>query len=130
MPEGNRARKLAPDGMRQSAMRKVATMFRFYWLCGNRHCLRARGCRGDSVACVSRWFRHLPEEEKIWFRVSTRARLDGASASAANAAGLAAAAEYLREQHRAALDPHEGAVEPPRHEPPPREAPQPRVRIA
>jgi hypothetical protein len=87
----------------QAAMRRwQCNLFGFWRDCEQRACRRAKRCSGDSVACLTARFPLLPEEIKIWYRATIKARCAGLSANEAHEAGVVAVAQYLQQQSESA----------------------------
>ncbi len=65
------------EGMSYDEYRRTTcTLLLFWTVCGSR-CRRAKACMGDPHACFKRWWPHVPEEVKNWFRFSIKARQAG-----------------------------------------------------
>ena len=67
--------------------RKCNTMFRFWKVCPDGACKRAKSCAGNPHACFFRWWPHVPQDFKISFRAIVKAMCAGASAKEAARAG-------------------------------------------
>jgi hypothetical protein len=82
-----------------AAMRRCqCNLFQFWRICRQRSCQRARGCKGDSVACLDRGWRLLPEDIKVWYRAAAVALSAGHTAQEAHDAGVAEMARFLESQ--------------------------------
>jgi hypothetical protein len=72
----------------------VHTAMRFWMVCAEQACKRARACRGDTAACRDRIWPQLPEQMKVYFRAAIAARGEGRSAADAARAGDEAVAQW------------------------------------
>ena len=78
--------------------RALCTHFLFWTVCQPR-CQRAKSCMGDPKACFDRWWPHVPEEHKNWFRAAIMALKDGMTPQQACTHAEAEVARW-REQER------------------------------
>ena len=49
------------------------TNFKLWTVCAERRCRHAKSCAGDPEACLWRWWRHIPEDFKAYYRAWVRA---------------------------------------------------------
>ncbi len=122
---------------RESAQRKLWTGLKFWEVCPERQCLRARSCRGDVNACRDRFWPQVPKDIKVWLQAAIKARRDGMSPEDANRVGQARAEQVralearFEAERRAAADAEamsaaatrkaiDGALAPPTPSVPPR----------
>jgi hypothetical protein len=67
------------ERVRDSALRKLHTFWRFWVVCPDKACGRARGCAGDVDACGRRCYPHVPADTKFYLKKAVEARLAGLS---------------------------------------------------
>jgi hypothetical protein len=67
------------ERVRDSALRKLHTFWRFWVVCPDKACGRAHSCRGDVTACGRRCYRHVPADTKFYLKKAIEARLAGLS---------------------------------------------------
>jgi hypothetical protein len=84
----------------EEAERHLYTVLRFWTVCPDKPCRRARACRGDVRVCHRRWWPHVPEEIKIQLRTVITARNGGLSPQEAVRAAKMEVARYRDEQRR------------------------------
>jgi len=70
--------------------RNFNNALKFWRMCTEARCRRARGCVGDMHACFERHWAMIPEAAKVWFRTAIKARVAGHPAQEASAIGDAA----------------------------------------
>ena len=58
----------ADAAAREGARRELCTVLLFWKFCGDRQCLRARGCAGNVEGCFARFWPHVPEPLKFTIR--------------------------------------------------------------
>jgi hypothetical protein len=59
--------------------RAGCNLFKFWLVCPERRCCRAKSCVGDPKRCFDRWWPQLPEPMKDWFRAVIKALNAGMS---------------------------------------------------
>jgi len=75
-------------------------LFRFWRVCRDKRCRRARGCAGDMHACFRRHWDALTEEERQWGRALLAALAQGNTMRQAIAAADAERARYRAFQEK------------------------------
>jgi hypothetical protein len=82
------------------AQRKLCTHLRFWHLCADRRCGRARQCAGNAEACFNRFWPHVPEDLKNEIRQTIRLANEAMPprAAAAAASGYAARRKRIEDE--------------------------------
>ncbi|HEX3708839.1 MAG TPA: hypothetical protein VHV56_03015 [Pseudolabrys sp.] len=67
------------NAARDAARRQLYTFLRFWKFCGNKQCLRARGCVGNVDGCFKKLWPLVPESTKFTIRSFIKASAPGLS---------------------------------------------------
>ena len=118
------ALKAAAD--RDAGLRELCSRLRFWTVCGDKGCKRARACAGKAEACFARHWPLVPETIKVGVRAFIKA-----SAAGMSKPEIAAEVERQRQRWRDVTAKAAASAAPPQPPVPPKLRPiaQPRVRV-
>jgi glycosidase len=86
----------ARDRQQLESRRWLCTFLRFWRVCADRRCMRARQCAGDVEACFNRFWPHVPEDIKNQIRQTIKFMNDGMPPHQAAVAAI----EYVAQRRR------------------------------